>query len=109
MAWHSRVLERDPVRGMTEYYNWSDDGQVAISTKWDVAPIIADCSGLYNQVDERAGWKGDMHHVAVIPQAAVEDYHRKTGKNLLADKDAIRWWLNDERSKPFRLRPYKSL
>lgn len=105
MGWHKRLLSADPAAGRREWY-WSnpDTGEVTIQSDWVVEPIAEDCKGVFNTFDERARWKGDMHHVGVIP-LAVLDYEYRTNKRTLKDKAFWRAWLNDPANRAFRTRP----
>jgi hypothetical protein len=107
MAWHKRLLSADPDAGYREWY-WSDpdDGKIALETEWLVEPIHESAKRAYAATDQRARWIGDgFHHVAYLPRYVIE-YFRHKGVNLLTDRDALRWWLNNrDYSAGFRTRP----
>lgn len=105
MGWHKRLLAADPEAGMRQWY-WSnpDTGEVALESEWLVEPIAEDCKGVFNTFDERARWKGDMHHVGVIPKQVLE-YEYVHNRRTLADKEFWRHWLNDPANCAFRTRP----
>ena len=106
MSWHKRLLSADPEAGFREWY-WSDPdtGDVALETEWLVEPIHEAAKGLYNAVDERARWKGDMHHVGWIPRWIIEYEWRVNRRRMLADKPFVRWWLDQPENRGFRTRP----
>jgi hypothetical protein len=103
MAWHKRVLSHEADR--TEWYMWDDDGNVALQTDWNVTPIVEATKGVFNTHDRPNFSGGDWFHVASIPYSVVEDYKRKHGKNLLADREHVRHWVNDPDNRCFRTRP----
>jgi len=107
MSWHKRLLEYDPVQGKTEWFYSDGEGTIVLETDWDLDVIAENCKGLYNAVDQRAPWKGEWHHVGVIPHAIQEWYLRTHGKNLLTDREHCRHWLNDSANEAFRTRPGK--
>lgn len=104
MGWHKRLLSSDVDR--REWY-WSntETGDVALQTEWLLDPILEQAKARYNQFDERANWKGDMHHVAWLPQSVVEYEWRVNRRRVLTDKDFIRHWVNQPENRAFRTRP----
>lgn len=104
MSWHKRLLSADP--GFREWY-WSDPdtGDVAIQTEWLVEPIAEDCKAQFNAIDERAPWKGDMHHVARIPKWVIDYEWRVNRRRMLTDKEYVRHWCNQPENRAFRTRP----
>lgn len=103
MSWHQRILEKTADR--TEYYCWDDDGHVGLRTVWNVEPVVEATKGVYNAFDTTKGWRGDLHHVASIPMAVIDEYKRVHGVNLLTDRAAVRRWCNDPANRCFRTRP----
>lgn len=103
MAWHKRILGRDGLK--TEFY-WSnpDTGEVALQTVWNVEDIVKDAKGLYAMRHRNDRW-GDREHVAWLPLFAVEKVLREEGRNLLTDKERLRYWLNNPDNSVFRTRP----
>jgi len=106
MGWKGRQLvEYEPDLGRATYYTFNDDTyEFAIEEVWDVDPVTEAAQAAYNQMDERASWKGDWHHVAAIPNVVLDDY-KKRGIDLLRDKPALRRFLNDKDNRAFRTRP----
>lgn len=103
MSWHKRLLSSEP--GRREWY-WSDaDGNVALETEWLVDPIAEIAKARFNQFDERANWKGDWHHVGVIPEYVMEYEWRVNKRKMLTDRDYVKHWLNDPNNRAFRTRP----
>ena len=102
--WHKRLLSNDP--SFREWY-WSnpDTGEIALETEWLVDPIVEIAKANYNAVDERAGWKGDWHHVGFIPNYIIDYEWRVNGKKMLADKDYVKHWINQPENRAFRTRP----
>jgi hypothetical protein len=105
MSWERKLLSADRAR---REYIWTDaDGNVTLETQWLVDPIADDCKAVYNTFDERANWKGDMHHVASIPHWVIEYEWRVNRRKMLTDKDFVRHWVNDPANRAFRTRPGK--
>jgi hypothetical protein len=105
MSWERKLLSADSAR---REYIWTDsDGNVTLETQWLVDPIAEDCKASFNTFDERAGWKGDMHHVARIPYWVIEYEWRVNRRKMLTDKDFVRHWVNDPENRAFRVRPGK--
>jgi hypothetical protein len=104
--WHKRLLSADPEAGYREWY-WSnpDTDEVAITTEWHLDPILDATKASFNQFDERANWKGDWHHVGVIPKYVMDYEWRTHGRKMLADKEYVRHWLNQPENRAFRSRP----
>ena len=108
MAWHKRLLATDAEVGNRQWY-WSDPdtGEVALETEWLVDPLADACKEVYKTFDERANWKGDLHHVASIPYWVIEYEWRVNKRKMLADKEYVRHWVNDPANRAFRVRPGK--
>jgi hypothetical protein len=73
-----------------------------IETIIDVSGVVADNQQKFNQFDERANWKGDMHHVASIPMAL---FYKMKAEGKLDDQAYMKRWLNDPDNRAFRTRP----
>ncbi len=103
MTIHKRVFHRDPVAGTTEYLYYDDDtDQIRMETEQDIEPLAELAQYVRHGFDERARWKGDMHHVASVPMTVYEELRKK---GILQDKVALRKWLNDPDNRVFRTRP----
>ena len=76
--------------------------EAVIETIMDVSGVVADNQQKFNQFDERANWKGDMHHVASIPMAL---FYKMKAEGKLDDQAYMKRWLNDPDNRAFRTRP----
>lgn len=98
-----RILSQDLDSGLTEYFYYDPDKDgIVIETVQDVSGIMEYNKATYAQVDERAGWKGDMHHVGKIPMVM---YFMLKRQGILDDQERLRAWLNDSANSGFRTRP----
>lgn len=88
--------------GQKQYWHEDEEGNVTIQTVQDVTSVVEDNKALFNQVDERANWKGDLHRVASIPMSV---YYDLKAKGILNDPSAMKKWLNDPDNRVFRTRP----
>ena len=78
--------------------------EAVIETIMDVSGVVADNQQKFNQFDERANWKGDMHHVASIPMAL---FYKMKAEGKLDDQAYMKRWLNSPENRFFRTRPGK--
>lgn len=101
----SRAFSHDPDLGITRtfHYDYASD-TACIQTAQDVTGIVGDSKAHFNDVDERANWKGDMHRVASIPLSIYFDLKQR---GILKDQKAFKAWLNDPDQRFFRTRPGK--
>ena len=97
-----RLISENLETGTRQYWHEHDDGSVTVQTTQQVDDVIDANRGSFNQVDERAGWKGDMHRVASIPMSVY--YHLKA-QGIIDDPVALKKWLNDPDNRFFRTRP----
>jgi len=99
-----RKIAYDPVTGMETNFIWNGDeeGTFTIQEKQDVSGIVEANKSAYANVDNKANWKGDWHHVASIPLTVYYDLKQQ---GILDDKLALKRWLNDPDNKYFRVRP----
>jgi hypothetical protein len=102
--WHKRLLSAEADH--REWY-WSnpDTGEIALETEWLIEPVTTVAKASYNQFDERANWKGELHHVGFVPQHVVEYEWRVNRRRMLADKEYVKHWLNQPENRAFRTRP----
>ena len=98
----SRILSKNAEAGITQLWHEHDDGSVTIETKQDLTDVTEDNKRTFNQIDERAGWAGDMHRVASIPMSIYYELQRK---GIINDPTAMKKWLNDPDNRVFRTRP----
>ena len=105
MSWDTRLIEYDPVLRRKELFHANEDGDVVLESRWDVEPITEANKGRHAAIDERAGWKGDLHRVASIPMSIYWDWWEKTSE--FKDQAALKRLLNDSDNRVFRVRPGK--
>tara|TARA_R110000772_G_scaffold51719_1_gene118698 strand:- start:664 stop:984 length:321 start_codon:yes stop_codon:yes gene_type:complete len=97
-----RLVSENAEIGQKQYWHDHDDGSVTIETVQKVDNVAEANKEVYNQVDAKANWKGDMHRVASIPMAIFYDLQRK---GILNDPAAMKKWLNNPDNRVFRTRP----
>lgn len=99
----SRVLEDDLAMGIRRIHHYDPTtDQFTIETVQDVTDITDLTKAAYRSKDERANWKGDIHHVASIPMTIYMDLKKK---GIVDDEAAFKRWLNDPDNRVFRTRP----
>jgi len=99
-----RILDYDPVTKVTQWYHYDEiTGKISLETNQDVTAIVEQNKNIFNQVDERKSWKGDIHKVASIPMSIYHELAKIS--NNFKDQAAIKRWLNDPDNKVFRTRP----
>ena len=99
-----RILDYDPVTGTTQWFHYdSAADQYALETTQDVTKIVERNKALFRQVDERANWKGDQHHVASIPMSVYHELAKIS--NNFKDQRVVRRFLNNPDNRVFRTRP----
>ena len=99
---NSRIVSENKTIGQKQVWHDHEDGSVTIQTVQDVGDVAEENKQTFNQFDERANWKGDMHKVASIPMSIFYDLQRK---GILNDPVAMKKWLNDPDNRVFRTRP----
>lgn len=104
--WKSRVLDYDPELKRTTYY-YVDEHEMRqrLVEHYDTSDIIEQNKAEYAATDERASWKGDMHHVGRIPISIAHEVLRKTGWGK--DREAVSRWLRDPDNRFFLRRPLR--
>jgi hypothetical protein len=101
----TKLLEYDPVMKIKRIFHFDEvEDAFTIETRQDVTGVAEHAKGLNNLVDERAPWKGDMHHVASIPMTVWAEL---VEKGIAQDDKALKRWLNDRDNSVFRTRPGK--
>lgn len=99
----SRTLDSDPIMGITRIHHYDPaTDQSHIETRQDVTELTELTKHAFNSKDERANWKGDVHHVASIPMTVFMELKRK---GIVDDEAAFKRWLNDRDNRVFRTRP----
>lgn len=97
-----RLLESDPVMRIRRNFHFDEiEESFHIETVQDVSQIVELNKASTAAVDERAGWKGDMHLVARIPMNLFMELQQK---GIADDDEALRRWLNDSDNRVFRTR-----
>ena len=100
---YSKLFDIDPVPGVKKMWHYDGDKDEAIiETVVDATDVIEENKAAYNQVDEKANWKGDMHKVASIPMALFYDLKKQ---GIIDDQARLKAWLNDPDNRFFRTRP----
>jgi len=98
---HTRIFDRDPISGTTEFFHYdpkTDD--FTIETRQECDDLVEANKLAFN--GHEGGWKGDMHRVASIP---MNVYLELRQKGILDDQKKLRAWLNDPDNRYFRTRP----
>jgi len=98
-----RVLSRDHLTGISERWLEDADGGVRIALTQNAQPIVDANRAAYNDTDERAGFKGDLHLMARIPLSVL--FMPENRGLLEQDQQTIKRFLNDPDNKHFRVRP----
>lgn len=101
------IIEHDPYLGRTETLHYdADNDRFAYETDWSVhmQRVYEANKAMRNQLDERAGWKGDQHWIAQIPANVAHDLRQRTANGK--DKAAVARWINDPHN-PWLTRPVK--
>ena len=99
----SKVFDVDPVTGVKKMWHYDGDTDKAvIATIVDATDVVEENKAQFNQIDEKAGWKGDMHKVASIPMALFYDLKKQ---GIIDDQARLKAWLNDPDNRFFRTRP----
>ena len=101
---NKRILDYDPATGILETFHYDHvEGKAIIQTSQDVTAILEANKRAYNQVDENANWKGDIHLCATVPLHIFNSLP----KELRRDENALKRWLNHPDQKAFKVRPGK--
>ena len=81
------LVSQNDLIGQKQYWHEDDEGNVTLQTVQDVTDVVEQNKTIFNQVDERANWKGDMHKVASIPMSI---YYDLKAKGILDDQAALK-------------------
>jgi len=99
----SKLFDFDPVTGTKKIWHYdADKDEAVIETIFDTSNLVETNKAMFNAVDERASWKGDMHLVASIP---MELFMKWKSEGKLDDQAFLKKWLNDPDNRLFRTRP----
>lgn len=105
MTLETRVFSHDPETGKTVYFHYDEtDDSFTLETHEPMGDLVEDAKRAFNEVDERAGWRGDMHHVGWIPGTIHAKIVRENPDPVDYQR-AIKRWLNDPDNRGFRSRP----
>lgn len=97
-----RRIDYDPITKVDQTFELHPDGSFTVGDEQDIEPVLQRNLDLRNCFDERAPWKGDVHHVASIPTII---WNQMVRDGRARDPEAIKKWLNDPANLPFRTRP----
>jgi len=98
----SKLFDFDPVTGTKKIWHYdADKDEAVIETIFDTSNLVETNKAMFNAVDERANWKGDMHLVASIP---MELFMKWKSEGKLDDQAFLKKWLNDPDNRLFRTR-----
>lgn len=101
----TRLFSQDPESGITRYFHFDEEtGDVVIETQQSLAPLMELAKDSKAGIDERASWKGDMHHVGIVPMPIFMEITRKYPDPEEQEKH-LRAFLNDPAFANFRTRP----
>lgn len=75
------------VEGVSTYFR-ENDGKIEYNTREDVSDHLKATKAAKNQ--ESGNWKGDMHHVASIPQTVYMEWWKEFGGNPMAPENQPR-------------------
>ena len=99
----SKLFDFDPVTGTKKIWHYdADKDEAVIETIFDTSNLVETNKAMFNAVDERASWKGDLHLVASIP---MELFMKWKSEGKLDDQAFLKKWLNDPDNRLFRTRP----
>jgi hypothetical protein len=100
---HTKLFDINPVTGTRKMWHYdAEKDEATIETIIDATQIVSDNKERFNSFDEKANWKGDMHHVASIPMAL---FYQMKAEGKLEDQAYMKRWLNDPDNRAFRTRP----
>lgn len=100
---HTKLFDVNPVTGTRKMWHYdAEKDEATIETIIDATQVVADNQARYNSFDEKANWRGDLHHVASIPMAL---FYQMKAEGKLDDQAYMKRWLNDANNRAFRTRP----
>jgi hypothetical protein len=99
----TKLFDVDPITGTRKFWHYdAEKDEATIQTVIDATEVVTNNKQRFNSFDEKAGWKGDMHHVASIPMAL---FYQMKAEGKLDDQAYMKRWLNDPDNRAFRTRP----
>jgi len=100
---HTKLFDINTETGTRKMWHYdAEKDEATIETIIDATQIVSDNKDKFNSFDEKANWKGDMHHVASIPMAL---FYQMKAEGKLDDQAYMKRWLNDPDNRAFRTRP----
>jgi hypothetical protein len=100
---HTKLFDINTETGTRKMWHYdAEKDEATIETIIDATQIVSDNKDRFNSFDEKANWKGDMHHVASIPMAL---FYQMKAEGKLDDQAYMQRWLNDPENRAFRTRP----
>ena len=85
-----RVLDYDPLTGVTTYFDYTSEDQMVITHSQDVTTVLDGTQAMRNDEDySRKGIKQDQWHYARIPDTVAMEMLTKHGVNIM--KTPIDW------------------
>ena len=100
---HTKLFDINPVTGTRKMWHYdAEKDEATIETIIDATQIVSDNKDRFNSFDEKANWKGEIHHVASIPMAL---FYQMKAEGKLDDQAYMKRWLNDPDNRAFRTRP----
>jgi hypothetical protein len=100
---HTKLFDINTETGTRKMWHYdAEKDEAVIETIIDASQIVSDNKDRFNSFDEKANWKGDMHHVASIPMAP---FYQMKAEGKLDDQAYMKRWLNDPDNRAFRTRP----
>ncbi len=94
-----RLLDYDPLSGMSVTFDYGADDQLVITHSQDVAPFLDRSQTLSNDDEySRLGIKNDLWHYAHVPAAVILEMRTKHGVDFYkpADRKKVFELLNTE-------------
>jgi hypothetical protein len=102
---HTKLFDINTETGTRKMWHYdAEKDEATIETIIDATQIVSDNKDRFNSFDEKANWKGDMHHVASIPMAL---FYQMKAEGKLDDQAYMKRWLNSPENRFFRTRPGK--
>lgn len=93
-----RILDHDPINGITTYFDYGSDDVAHITHTQDVSKLLDTAHEMRATADySRHGIKNDLWHYARIPDVVAVEMLQKYGINIMAPKvdwKSVLWCIN---------------
>lgn len=94
----------------TKYHYDKSADRLIIERVQDIEPIIEANKRKFNESNghESTRWKGDLHHVASVPEVVIEKWCKDNGftfAEFINDPKISKRFLNDSSNSHFRTKP----